>query len=154
MELYQTMRRIGFKKVISDEADLDIYVNSKNGVTIKYYTNLRFPNDKGKGSFLYEVKNASVLICCGHSTDRSILEYIKPGPKMFIGNNRTIYKSEWDENGIDLAIAENPNIFELYYKVSVPYDYEFWDHENVVPSDFIRFQVTKHDSLKDLWKKI
>ena len=154
MELYQTMRRLGFKKIISDEADLDIYVNSKNGVTIKYYTNLRFPNDKGKGSFLYEVKNASVLICCGHTADRSIINYMKPGPKMFIGNNKTHYNSECDDNGVDLAIAEEPAIFETYYKFSIPSDYEYWDHESVDPSDFIRFQVTKHDSLKDLWKKI
>lgn len=151
MEVYQTMRRLGFRKVISDETDLDIYVNSKNGVTIKYYMSLRFPNDKRIGSFLYEVKNASVLICCGHCPDRSILTYMKPGPKMFIGDNKTIYKSE---NGVDLAIAEDPNIFEIYYKVSIPSDYEYWDHESVDSSDFIRFQVTKHDSLKDLSKKI
>ena len=154
LELYQTMRRLGFKKIVSDEADLDIYVNSKNGVTIKYYMNLRFPNDKGVGSFLYEVKNASVLICCGHGTDKSILNYMKPGPKMFIGNNKTDYNSTYDEQGIDLAIAEDPVIFETYYKFSIPPDYMFWDYESVDASDFIRFPVTKHDSLKDLWKKI
>ena len=152
MQIYQTMRRLGFKKVISDEAELDIYVNSKNGVTIKYYMNLRFPNDKGNGSFLYEVKNASALICCGHDADRSILNYMKPGPKMFIGDNKTHYKS--DENGVEMAIAEDPNIFETYYKVTIPPGYMYWDHESVDSSDFIRFQITKHDSLKDLSKKI
>jgi hypothetical protein len=148
------MRRLGFKKVISDEADLAIYVNSKNGVTIKYYMSLRFPNDKGIGSFLYEVKNASVLICCGHLVNRSIVDYMKPGPKIFIGDNKTNYKSLCDENGVDLAIAEEPNIFETYYKFTIPPDYMYWDHESVDASDFIRFQVSKHGSLKDLWKKI
>jgi hypothetical protein len=148
LELYQAMRQLGFKKIVSDEKDLNIYVNSKNGVTIKYYMNLQFPNDKAAGSFLYEVKNASVLICCSGTVDRTILDYMKSGPKMFIGDNKTNY------NGIDLSIIEDPGIFETYYKINIPNNYHYWENDRFDASDYLRFDITKHESLKDLCKKI
>jgi hypothetical protein len=156
LELYQTMKRLGFQKVLSDEHGLSIYVNRTRGTTIKYYMNIRFPLDKENGSFLYEVKNASVLICCGHATHRSIVDYMKPGKKLFIGNNRTIYKSspEDGEVGIDLAIEERSDLFEKYYKIHIPIDYRYWDHENVDSSEFIRFHISEHSSLKDLRKRV
>ena len=153
MDLYQTMQRLGFRKAVSDETDLYIYVNPKNGTTIKYYTNLRFPRDSDKGSFLYEVKNASALICCGHGTDRSIINFMRKGPKIFIGDNKTVYKSDSNENNIDLALIENPSLFDVYYKINIPADYKYMDILTVVSSDFLRFQVSKHDTLLDLSKK-
>lgn len=154
MDLYQTMQRLGFRKAVSDEPDLFIYVNPKNGTTIKYFTSLRFPSDANKGSFLYEVKNASVLICCGHGTDRSIINFMRKAPKIFIGDNKTVYKSESGESNIDLALTENPSIFDIYYKINIPTDYKYWDYLTVDSCDFLRFQVTKHETFQDLHKKI
>ena len=156
LELYQTMNKLGFRKVLCDEPGLCIYVNIKNGTTIKYYMNMRFPLDKENGSFLYEVKNASVLICCGHATHRSIIEYMKPGHKLFIGNNQTIYKSSLEDGefSIDLALEEKPDLFEKYYKIHITNDYHYWDLENIDPSDFIRFDISEHATLKDLCKRV
>lgn len=146
MDLYHTMQRLGFRKVTSTviEPDLAIYVNPKNGTTIKYYTNLRFPRDADTKhrSFLKEINEASVLICCGHNTDQLIINYMRQGPKVFIGDSETVYR---DDPLVDAMMAEN-QLFETYYKIIIP---NFWRHLTVDCSDFVRIQVLKHYSFKE-----
>ena len=131
------LKRYGFQQVLSEEENLQVF--KKNDVTVKYYTNLRFPIDVKNGSFLQEVKNASILICFGYIPHHSILGYMKPGPKIFIGDDRTCYNSE--EKSVVSVMKGDSKTFEEHYQMHIPFD----DSEHT--AKFETFLISQHASL-------
>lgn len=79
---------------------------------VLYYTNNCFPHALD-ADCRNLISAASVLICCGHIPSPLILVLMKPGPKIFIGDNKTCYSSSSE---LIRRIQEEPSLFEQYIK--------------------------------------
>ena len=116
------------------------------GTTILYYSECNFPLITEALSD--EIKQASILICCGHVPDSKILDLMKPGPKQFIGDNKTIYKYH-DINSVSNTLLTNPHTMTEYYKINIPKGYPYWEEFYVEESHASRFPITTYSSLQD-----
>ena len=94
-DFYKTIRGIGFFKINKRDSttpNLYEYLHNSRATQVLYFFNNEFPNNMDKIALDY-IRKASILICCGHNPHKSILDFMKPGPKYFIGNNKSHYLS-------------------------------------------------------------
>lgn len=143
------MVRFGFSKTLVSK-NLNVYVHDKSGVKVYYYTSQRFPHSIDT-SLVKAISEASVLICCGHTPNAQILSMMKPGPKIFIGDNKScyLYDNEDDELLIQ-KIHTDPSLFSSYLRFSIPDEYKYWLDDEII-TDIKNFKVTEHLSLKNLF---
>jgi hypothetical protein len=119
VDLLATMRAMGHVTRMPN-SNL-IILNLPGARQVLYYINTCFPDISPTLSDL--IKTASVLICCGHTPDALILTLMKPGPKIFIGDSKTLYCScccccSCSNNNLVNLIQQEPSIFELYIKIN------------------------------------
>jgi hypothetical protein len=149
-----TIAKFGFRKISSDDPNIHIYVHPIKRTTLKYYMSVRFP--KVSNELLAEIGEANTLICCGHLPAGKLLHMMKPGPKVFIGNNITVYncEDEPDEFPTILSIIRsNPNIISKYIRVDIPNNgYKYWEDFYIESHHVARFPVSEYKSLEDFIK--
>jgi hypothetical protein len=176
MNFTQTMKKIGYNKVYPRADNLYEYVHHTRMTEVLYFMNNRFPHALDELVHKY-IKTASILIGCGYNPDKCIINMMKPGPKVFVGNNHTVYLSprimnkpwywescirKWcqieimdeeddDKNGVFKYIHENNGIIESFWRFDVPQDYPYYEPSYVEEPHIVKFSVTQHNSLDNLY---
>jgi hypothetical protein len=127
-------------------------MNTKRGTELYYYKNQRFPHAVD-GGCIEAISKASILICCGYMPNEKIIDMMKPGPITFIGDNKTVYRYDGNEDDSQLVKVLNgaPKIFETYMRFDIPKTYKWWDSEIVEEWEVANFKVTNHSSLQELY---
>ena len=75
---------------------------------------------------------------------------MKPGPKIFIGNNQTVYLPD-DEDDVCNILYKNNNSITQFIRFDIPKNYPYWEPLYVEEVHLIDFSVTTHNSLKNLY---
>jgi hypothetical protein len=167
MNFTQTMKKIGYNKVYKRAENLYEYVHHTRMTEVLYFMNNRFPHALDELAHTY-IKTASILIGCGYNPDKSIIDMMKPGSKVFVGNNHTVYlnpciiNKQWckiettdedddDKNGVFKYIHENNSIIESFWRFDVPQDYLYYEPCYVEEPHIVKFSVTQHNSLANLY---
>jgi hypothetical protein len=149
-----TIAKFGFRKISSDDPNKHVYVHPIKQITLKYYMSVCFP--KVSNELLAEIGEANTLICCGHHPSGKLLRMMKPGPKLFIGNNETVYncEDEPDEFPTVLSIIRsNPNIISKYIRFDIPNNgYKYWEDFYIESQHVARFPVSEYASLEEFIK--
>jgi len=152
-----TIRNIGFTRLHKRLPNLVEYVHLPRGTEVLYFMNNRFPNHIDAPALEY-IKNASILICCGHNPNKCILDLMKPGPKIFIGNNKTCYlpksydhDDDEDRAGVCKYIDNNPNLIESFWRFDIPKNYPYYETGYVEQHHIVNFRVAQYISLKNLY---
>lgn len=172
----QTMKKIGYNKVYKRAENLHEYVHHTRMTEVLYFMNNRFPHALDTLALNY-IKTASILIGCGYNPHKSIIDMMKPGPKVFVGNNHTVYLSprmmnkpwylntyirKWcqtdvededddDKVGVFKYIYENPGTIESFWRFDVPQNYPYYEPSYVEEPHIVKFSVTQHESLENLY---
>jgi hypothetical protein len=176
MNFTQTMKKIGYNKLHKRAENLHEYVHNSRMTEVLYFMNNRFPQSLDELALKY-IKTASILIGCGFNPHNSIIDMMKPGPKVFVGNNHTVYLSprmmnkpwymntyirKWcqtgvededddDKNGVFKYMYENNGIIESFWRFDVPQDYPCYEPSYVEEPHIVKFSVSQHNSLANLY---
>jgi hypothetical protein len=152
-KLFHKMKNLGYKRrIVSPNPNLEIYLHPRRGTEVYYYKNNRFPNELDRDCLL-DIKNASVLICCGHHPNEKIIDMMSGGPMLFIGDNKTYYNCDkGDESSLIRKIIETPALFEEYIRFDYPPLFDYYNDNMVEESCITTFKVTKYSSLQDMSK--
>ena len=153
MGIYHKIKQYGFKKCSGESTtNLDVYMHTKRGTELYYYKNQRFPYAVDP-ECVSAISKASILFCCGYIPCEKILEMMKPGPITFIGDNKTEYNydEEEDESQLVKILNETPKIFETYMRFDIPKLYKWWDGEIVEEWHVANFKVANYSSLQELY---
>jgi len=149
IKFYQLMNKLGFIKTYTEANNLHIYVNPKTCTCLKYYMSERFPEYLSEEA-TQEISKANILICCGHNPHEKILDLMKPGPKVFIGDNTSYYyASKYDPSVIDKLIKE-PTLMKEYLRFDIPTGYPWWQENYIETHHVARFNVTVYSTLEEL----
>jgi len=154
LQIYQILTKHGFIKTNQKTQNLHEYYNPKTGRTVKYYMNCCFPKDLSQ-DLLNTIKLANTLICCGHTPTAGVITMMKPGPKTFIGDNKTCYHTEPDDEEyftVDQALREDPSLMTNYIRFDIPKGYPYWEDAYTEESHTTRFVLTTYKSIQDLYK--
>jgi hypothetical protein len=154
LQIYQILTKHGFIKTNQKTPNLHEYYNPKTGRTLKYYMNCCFPKDLSQ-ELLNTIKLANTLICCGHTPSAGLITMMKPGPKTFIGDNKTCYHTEPDDEEyftVDQALREDPSLMTNYIRFDIPKGYPYWEDAYTEESHTTRFVITTYKSIQDLYK--
>jgi len=147
-----TISKFGFRKISGDDPNLQVYVHPIRRTTLKYFMSVRFP-DVSK-ELLAEISEANTLICCGHFPSGKLLDMMKPGPKVFIGNNKTAYSAEDEPDEfptIITTIRSNPAFISNFIRFDIPNNnYNYWEPLYVETYHVARFPVSNYRSLEEL----
>ena len=102
---------------------------------------------------LNDIKTANILICCGHDPSSNLIALMKPGPKTFIGDNRTCYTIEGDEGYFTVvrALTDEPHLMENYIRFDMPKDYPYWKDNYTKESHINKVAITYYKSIEDLF---
>ena len=149
-----TIARFGFRKINGGDPNTHIYVHPKKQTILKYFMSARFPIVDGR--LLAEIKEANTLICCGHHPAGILLNMMKSGPKVFIGDNKTVYSCDDDPDEVPTvigAIKSDPNIISKFIRFDIPSNnYNYWEHLYIEAFHVARFSVSEYRSLNELIK--
>ena len=147
-EFRKTIGNVGYVKQHSKVGENPReYLHNSRGTKVLYFMNNSFPDSLDP--YAYDcIKQASILICCGYNPDSSILDLMKEGPKIFIGNNKTKYVMEKD--GVCKKILDDEEIISEYFRFDIPDLYPFETPQYVEENHIVKMPVTRHYSLKQL----
>lgn len=147
--------KFGFRKISGDDPNTHVYVHPTKRTTVKYFMSVCFPFVENK-QLLTEISEANTLICCGHNPSGRLLNMMKPGRKVFIGNNNTVYdcEDEPDEFPTVLSvIRSNPDIISKFIRFDIPSNnYNYWEPLYVEAFHVARFPVSEYRSLNEFIK--
>lgn len=147
-EFRKTIGNIGYNKVNSRVGlNPREYLHNSRGTRVLYFMNNSFPDSLDPLALDY-IKKASILICCGYNPHCSILDLMKDGPKIFIGNNKTNYVREID--GVYKKIRDDRNQIEEYFRFDIPDLYPYDKSQYVEEHHIVKMPVTRHYSLDQL----
>ena len=158
INFHNTIRNIGFTRLPKRAPNLVEYVHMTRGTEVLYFMNNRFPNHIDDLAAL-NIKEASVLICCGYNPNKCIIEMMKAGPKVFIGDNKTCYltntdegEDEHDKNGVCKYIDANSHLFESFWRFDIPKNYPYYTSGYVEEHHIVKFRVSQYNTLKNLYQ--
>jgi len=157
INFHNTIRNIGFARLHKRYENLVEYVHTSRGTEVLYFMNNRFPNHIDTYA-LQCIKEASILICCGHNPHKCIITMMKSGPKVFIGNNKTCYLTnpdecdEADRDGVDKYINANSHLFESFWRFDIPENYPSYIPSYVEEHHIVKFRVSQYNTLKNLYE--
>jgi hypothetical protein len=131
------------------------------GTEVLYFMSNRFPNHLDALTRAY-IKEASVLICCGYNPHKCIIDMMKSGPKVFIGNNQTCYftkvdgggsgdEDEDDRNGVYKYINANSQLIESFWRYDIPENYPSSIPGYQEDHHIVKFRVSQYNTLKNLY---
>jgi len=147
-EFRKTIGNIGYVKQHSQVGlNPREYIHNSRGTKVLYFMNNSFP-DKLDSYAIDCIKQASILICCGYNPDSSILDLMKTGPKIFIGNNKTKYDGE--KHGVCRKILDDERLFSEYFRFDIPDLYPYQTAQYVEEHHIVKMPVTRHYSLDQL----
>jgi hypothetical protein len=149
-----TIAKLGFRKISTNDSDTHIYVHPIKRTTLKYFMSVRFPSVNKE--LLAEISEANTLICCGHFPSGELLNMMKPGPKIFIGDNKTAYSCEDEPDEFPTVVSiirSNPSVISKFIRFDIPTDnYNYWEPLYVESFHVARFPVSEYRSLQELIK--
>jgi len=146
----KTVNGIGFHKMPKGpNAKLHEYTHKSRCTRILYFMNNAFP-DKMDPTALEYIRKSAILICCGYVPHKSIFEYMKPGPKYFIGDNITYYLSSWNRDNVCEYIQNGGVLIKEFYRFDIPKSYPYWIPQYVEEHHIVKIPVTKFDSLENM----
>ena len=145
---HDTITKVGYYKIRNiDNTNLHRYKHSSRHTEVLYFMNTNFPTGLTQLAKDY-IKQASVLICCGYNPNKVILDLMKLGPKIFIGDNKTKYIS--DEENVCNSLYKNNNLIKEFIRFDIPKNYSYWEPLYVEEVHMTNFRITTYDSLKSL----
>ena len=155
LQIYKTLTKHGFIKIVQNTPNLHEYYNPKTRRTLKYYMNCCFPKALSQ-DLLNDIKSANILICCGYTPCAELITMMNPGPKTFIGDNKTCYHLEEDDEQyftIDQALRENPSLMTNYIRFDIPKGYPYWEDDYTDTTHTSHFTISSYKSIEDLYEK-
>jgi hypothetical protein len=150
-----TIAKFGFRKISGTDPNIHVYVHPVKRTTVKYFMSVCFPFVENK-ELLAAISEANTLICCGYHPSGKLLTMMKPGPKVFIGNNTTVYscEDELDEFPTVLSIIRsNPSVISKFIRFDIPNNgYKYWENFYIESQHVARFPVSEYKSLEEFIK--
>lgn len=148
IRFYTLMKKYGFHKIYNEDTLVHIYYNPISRITLKYFMSVCFPNNLSD-LLLQEISRADTLICCGYLPGETILDLMKPGPKIFIGNDITCYNDD-SVRTVAGALKENSALMSEYIRIDFTKGYPYWEESNIEENHVARFNVTIYKTLQDM----
>ena len=148
---YQIMNRLGFIRTFNENTNLQQYAHPKTGTCVKYFMSERFPSHLSD-ELVKTIQDANILISCGHNPSEKILELMRPGRKVFIGDNQTYYDSDKDEPTVVDKLLQDPSIMKQYIRFDIPKGFPYWDDNYIETHHVSRFNVSVYTSLGELYE--
>jgi hypothetical protein len=166
-EQYEADNLFGRPKFIEDYKELMIQNNfilqseSKYCITykneydqiIKYHLSCSFPEfltDEIKSDIL----ECNTLILCGYFPNKQVLSMMKE-PKFLIGNCHTVYTFNQEDaseasEAVTRYLLEHPYMIENYLLLKEDKEYEYWNHDNIIPSIRDNYTIIKCNDLDEM----
>jgi hypothetical protein len=150
-----TIAKCGFRKISVGDPNTHVFVHPTRLTTIKYFMSVRFPYVENK-ELLAAISEANTLICCGYHPSGILLNMMKCGPKVFIGNNITIYNCEDEPDEFPTVLSvirSNPSIISKFIRFDIPSNnYNYWELLYIEAFHVARFPVSEYKSLNEFIK--
>ena len=148
---HDTISSIGYIKIPNiDNTNLHTYKHYSRNTEVLYFMNTNFPTGLTELVKDY-ISRASTLICCGHNPNKVILDLMKPGPKIFIGNNQTVYLPD-EKDDVCNSIYKNNNLIKEFIRFDIPDNYPYWKSLYVEDVHMKDFRITTYNSLESLYR--
>jgi len=165
-EQYEADNLFGRPRFIEDQKDLMIQNNfilqseSKYCITykneydqiIKYHLSCSFPEFL-TDEIISDIGECNTLILCGYFPHKKILSMMKE-PKFLIGNCHTVYTFNQEDTSeaesVTRYLLEHPYVIENYLLLKEDKEYEYWNHDNIIPSIRDNYKIIKCNDLDEM----
>ena len=164
-EQYEADNLFGRQRFIEDYKELMIQNNfilqseSKYCITykneydqiIKYHLSCSFPEFL-TDEIISDIGECNTIILCGYFPHKKILSMMKE-PKFLIGNCHTVYtftEDEGEDAKFNRYLLDHPYMIENYLLLKEDKEYEYWDHDKIIPSIRDNYKIIKCKDLVEM----